>query len=140
MYIEAPKLYPHSFLNFPLISSIDEFNGDIAILGVPFGMPYETSAMANDQSLAPDAIRQFTNQADIEYSRNHYDWDLKGPLLDDRPIKVIDCGNVTSDRSNHKVHYERKIHSLPTRTTSSQENPGSRTQDPPVFDFILQDC
>ena len=107
MLIEPPKLHPHSFLNFPLISSIDDFEGDIAILGVPFGMPYESSAMANDQSLAPDAIRQFTNQADIEYSRNHYDWDLKGPLLDDRPVKVVDCGNVTSDRANHQVHYER---------------------------------
>jgi len=70
-------------------------------------MPYETHAMANDQSRAPDAIRQFTNQADIDYTRNHYDWDLRGPLLDDREITVIDCGNVTSDKADHKEHYVR---------------------------------
>ncbi len=105
--IAPPTLQPQSFLGFPMISSIDEFDGDIAILGIPYGMPYETHAMANDQSGAPDAIRQFTNQADILYSRNHYDWDLGGSLLDDRDIKVVDCGNVTADKSDHKEHYVR---------------------------------
>ncbi len=105
--ISPPTLLPQSFLGFPMIPSIDAFDGDIAILGVPYGMPYETHAMANDQSRAPDAIRQFTNQADILYSRNHYDWDLGGPLLDDRDVKVVDCGNVTADKSDHKEHYVR---------------------------------
>ena len=105
--IGPPTLQPHSFLGFPMIDSIDEFDGHIAILGIPYGMPYDTHAMANDQSRAPDAIRQFTNQADIHYSRNHYDWDLHGPLLDNRDIKVIDCGNVTSDKTDHKAHYNR---------------------------------
>jgi agmatinase len=105
--IESPTLLPHSFLNFPAITSIDDFGGDIGILGVPYGMPYETSAMANDQSRAPDAIRQFTNQADIQYTRNHYDWDLRGPLLDDKEIKVVDCGNVTANKADHREHYLR---------------------------------
>ena len=76
-------------------------------MGIPYGMPYDTHAMANNQSTAPDALRQFTNQADIQYTKDHYDWDLKGPLLDDRDIKVIDCGNVTTDKSDHKQHYIR---------------------------------
>ena len=105
--IESPRLLPHSFLNFPTISSIDDFDGDIGILGVPYGMPYEAHAMANDQSRAPDAIRQFTSQADIQYTRDHYDWDLRGPLLDERDVKVIDCGNVTADKTDHKEHYIR---------------------------------
>ncbi len=90
-----------------MVESINAFDGDIAILGIPYGLPYETHAMANDQSKAPDAIRQFTNQSDILYTRNHYDWDLKGPLLDGRSIKVLDCGNVTTDMSNHNEHYAR---------------------------------
>ncbi|MFT5501368.1 MAG: agmatinase, partial [Woeseiaceae bacterium] len=72
-----------------------------------FGMPYESQAMANDQSRAPDRIRQFTNAADIYYSRNHYDWDLRGSLLDGRNIEVVDCGNVTADRHDHQQHYVR---------------------------------
>ena len=105
--VEPLRLSPCTFLDFPLVKDIDNLNADIAILGIPFGMPYEAQTMANDQSRAPDAIRQFTNAADIYYSRNHYDWDLRGPLLDDRDIKVVDCGNVTSDRSDHRQHYVR---------------------------------
>jgi len=41
------------------------------------------------------------------YTKNHFDWDLGGPLLDGRDIKVVDCGNVTADMSDHKEHYRR---------------------------------
>jgi agmatinase len=61
--------------------------------------------MANDQSRAPDAIRQLSHHP--AYTRNHYDWDLGGPLLDDRDIKVVDCGNVTAKLSDLQEHYRR---------------------------------
>jgi len=105
--IESPRLSPHTFQDFPLAADVDNLKADIAILGIPFGMPYEAQAMANDQSRAPDIIRQFTNATDIAYTRNHYDWDLRGPLLDGRDIKVVDCGNVTADKSDHCQHYVR---------------------------------
>ena len=105
--IESPGLTSVTFLDFPLVGDLDALDADIAILGVPFGMPYATSAMANDQSRAPDAIRQFLSMADIAYSRHHYDFDLGGPLLDEREIKVVDCGNVTADRYDHTQHYLR---------------------------------
>ncbi len=105
--IEPPTLLPQSFLDFPMIETIEEFEGDIAILGIPYGMSYETHSMANEQSRAPDMIRQLSNKTDIFYSRNHYDWDLGGSLLDDRDIKVVDCGNVSSDKTDHKQHYIR---------------------------------
>lgn len=103
--INPPQKAPHTFLDFPSVSNLEELDADIAILGIPYGMPYEASSMANDQSRAPDAIRQFNNKTDIYYSRNHYDWDLRGPLLDGRNIKVVDCGNVAADRTDHKQHY-----------------------------------
>jgi len=105
--LESPRVSPCTFLDFPLIGDLDHFDADIAVLGIPFGMPYQADAMANDQSRAPDAIRQFTNKLDIAYSLNHYDWDLRGPLFDGREIKAVDCGNVTADRSDHRQHYLR---------------------------------
>lgn len=105
--IEPPDATPGTFLDFPLVTNLDSLEADIAILGIPFGMPYESSAMANDQSRAPDAIRQATSLSDIAYTKNHFDWDLGGPLLDGRDIKVIDCGNVTADTADHKEHYRR---------------------------------
>lgn len=104
---QPPGTTSGTFLDFPLVTELDNFAADIAILGIPFGMPYEPSAMANDQSRAPDAIRQAPGPADITYTRNHFDWDLGGSLLDGRDIKVVDCGNVTADMNDHKEHYRR---------------------------------
>jgi len=96
--IESPSLSSVTFLKFPLVEDLETFNADIAILGIPFGNPYAVSEMANDQSRVPDAIRHFLSMSDIEYSRNHYDFDLGGPLLDGSDIKVVDCGNVTGGK------------------------------------------
>ena len=102
---ERPGTFPRTFLEFPFADDLDDLNADIAILGIPFGMPYHAAAMANDQSRAPDAIRQSSSH--VEYTRTNYDWDLGGPLLDGRDIRVVDCGNVTADMSDHKAHYRR---------------------------------
>ena len=40
-------------------------------------------------------------EEDVAYTRTHYDWDLNGYLLDNRDVKVVDCGNVISNRKNH---------------------------------------
>lgn len=103
---QSPSGPPRTFLDLPLALDLDHLSADIAILGIPFGMPYQPSEMANDQSRAPDAIRQ-SLPGYAEESRLHYDWDLGGPLLDNRDIKVVDCGNVTADMSDHQEHYRR---------------------------------
>ena len=105
--LESPRVSPCTFLDFPLVDDLEGLDADIAVLGIPFGMPYAPGSMANDQSRAPDAIRQFTNKSDIYYSLNHFDWDLSGSLFDGREIKAVDCGNVTADTSDHSQHYLR---------------------------------
>ena len=102
---EAPSSPPGTFLNYPLSLDLDDLNADIAILGIPYGLPYRSDEMANDQSRAPDAVRQLSHHP--SYSRTHYDWDLGGPLLDNRDVKVVDCGNVTTDLSDLQEHYRR---------------------------------
>lgn len=102
---KAPSGPPRTFLDFPLALDLDSLDANIAILGIPFGMPYRPSEMANDQSRAPDAVRMTSD--DTDYTREHYDWDLGGPLLDGRDVRVVDCGNVTADMSDHKEHYRR---------------------------------
>lgn len=102
---EPPSGPCRTFLDFPFSASVDELEADVAILGVPFGMPYSAASMANDQSKAPDALRQAG--ADPDYTRNHFDWDLGGPLLAGKDVKVVDCGNVTADRYDHYEHYRR---------------------------------
>ncbi len=101
----APGQTSGTFLEFPFESNLDDLQADFAVLGIPFGMPYSPASMANDQSKAPDAIRHAPNAEDIAYTKNHYDWDLGGHLLDGKDIRVVDCGNVNADSSNHAEHY-----------------------------------
>lgn len=102
---EPPSSPARTFLDFPFAGNLDALEADIAILGVPFGMPYSADAMANDQSRTPDLLRQ---AADLPgYTRDHHDWDLGGPLLDRRKVRIVDCGNVTADHTDHREHYRR---------------------------------
>ncbi len=106
---EAPGATPRTFLGFPFAPDLDNLEADIAILGVPYGLPYYPEELANDQSHAPDAIRRNAQDAAWEEPRTrmHYDWDLGGPLLDGRNVKVVDCGNVTADMRDPQAHYRR---------------------------------
>ncbi|MDH5176234.1 MAG: agmatinase [Gammaproteobacteria bacterium] len=105
--LDPPADMPRGFLDFPVAGSLENLNADVAVLGVPFGMPYDVASMANEQSRAPDALRRATSAADIRYTRQHFDWDLGGPLLDGRDVRVVDCGNVSAVSADHREHYRR---------------------------------
>ena len=102
---EIPGTNAQTFLDFPFADDLDDLHADIAILGIPFGLPYQASTMANEQSRAPDAIRGASTMDDIEYTKNHFDFDLNGHLLDGKDINVVDCGNVVGDSADLKKHY-----------------------------------
>ncbi len=104
---EPPGNGVRTFLNYALQQDLEKLSADIAVLGIPFGMPYEPGSTPNDQSNAPNAIRQATSDADVAYTRDHFDFDLGGDLLDGRDIRIVDCGNVTADPSDPKQHYRR---------------------------------
>ncbi|WP_120502379.1 hypothetical protein [Roseovarius sp. EL26] len=90
-FTERPLRVPSTYMNFPFEGDLDRLNADIAVLGVPFGMPYAPYAMANEESSAPDALHLAFSEEDSSYFINHYDFDLGGPFLDNRDIKIVDC-------------------------------------------------
>ena len=106
---ELPKGNARGLLGFPLCLDLDNLDADIAILGVPYGLPYYPNELSNDQSTAPDILRLNAQDAAWEEPRTlkHFDWDLGGPLLDNKEIKIVDCGNVTADFRNPREHYKR---------------------------------
>ena len=106
---ELPKGNAKGFLGFPLNLDLDNLDAHIAILGVPYGLPYYPNELSNDQSTAPDILRSSAQDAAWDEPRtlNHFDWDLGGSLLDNRDIKIIDCGNVTADFRDPREHYRR---------------------------------
>jgi agmatinase len=107
--VQEPSAAARTFLNFPLALDLDRLQADIAILGIPYGMPYSVQEQANDQSRAPDVIRHGADGNDFltSYTRNHYDWDLGGPLLAGTSTRVVDCGNVTARLGDPAEHYSR---------------------------------
>ena len=84
-----------SFLGVPVATDLAALEADIAILGIPFGVPYEMSGVAPGTAQAPAAIRAASDRYDD--TLDHYDFDLGGPLLDGRDVRLVDCGDVPAD-------------------------------------------
>ena len=106
---ELPKGNARGLLGFPLSLDLDNLDADIVILGVPYGLPYYPNELSNDQSTAPDILRLNAQDSAWDEPRTlkHFDWDLGGPLLDNKDIKIVDCGNVTADFKDPREHYRR---------------------------------
>ena len=107
--VELPKGNTKGFLGSTINLDLDNLDTHIAILGVPYGLPYNPDELSNDQSRAPDMLRSCAQDAAWEEPRTikHFDWDLGGPLLDNKEIKLVDCGNVTADFQDPREHYRR---------------------------------
>jgi agmatinase len=101
----APKHGFISFHNFPICQDLHNLQADIAILGVPYGFAYTIDEVSNDQTNAPTHIRQHCERALRGLGR--WDFDIGGTLLNDQPIKVVDCGDILGDLNDPTVHSRR---------------------------------
>ena len=93
-----------TLFNFPMVCELDNLEADLAILGLPHGIPYTDEEKLNDQSRAPSAIRKASEWACRAPHR--WDFDLGGTLFDGQSIKAVDCGDIPLDPDNVTGHYE----------------------------------
>jgi agmatinase len=93
-----------TFMNFPLCLDPDRLDADFAILGIPYGAPYGDDDIPNDQAAAPAAVRR--ESARLCLGMDHWDFDLDGPLFDDRAIRVVDCGDIPGNPADTEQHYQ----------------------------------
>lgn len=102
----APRSGHKTLLYSELVTDLNDLRADIAVLGMPFGSAYGPRAFTNDQSNAPQAIRDVTDR--IVRAPEHYDFDIDGPLLQGRSdIRFVDCGDVLPDLAKPGDHYRR---------------------------------
>ncbi len=104
----APRQGFKSFLDVPLALDLDglaTLGAHVAILGIPYGDPYSLDEVTNDQTNAPTAVRQASDV--ISTGPNQWDFDLGGPVLDGRPVKLVDCGDVPGEARDLDGHYRR---------------------------------
>jgi agmatinase len=84
-----------TFLNLPAVDP-EAVTGGVAILGIPYGVPYPNAASAGCAD-APAAIRQ--RSARLASFVAHHDFDTGFPMLP-RPERVVDCGDVRGDAAD----------------------------------------
>lgn len=101
----APEHGFESFIFSELVTDLENVKADIAFLGIPHGSPYSMRDVNNDQSRAPDAIRQVSERTVRSLER--YDFDLGGPLFDNQDIRMVDCGNVPGNMHDFSEHVAR---------------------------------
>jgi agmatinase len=90
--VKAVPLGRPTFLDAPRCVDLSTLDAHVAIIGVPFGVPYELD-YSTAASIAPSAIREQSMRYSPWY-RTHYDFDFRGDLLAGRPVKIVDCGDV----------------------------------------------
>lgn len=101
----APRREFQSFHDLPIVLDLDSIEADVAILGLPYGAPYSMDDVTNDQTNAPTHVRRLCDRALRGLDR--WDFDLGGPLLDGRNIKVVDVGDVPGNPSDIGEHYRK---------------------------------
>jgi agmatinase len=93
----TPRLAPvppgsPTFLGAPRCDDVRALDADVAIIGVPFGSPYELE-YSTAASAAPRAIREQSMKY-VPWYATHYDFDFGGDLFGGRPVRIADCGDV----------------------------------------------
>jgi agmatinase len=101
----VPGIGHQTFLYSRLATDLDRLDADIAFLGISHGSAYSFREIVNDQSNMPAAMRQASDR--IVRSLERYDFDLGGPLYDNRPIRTVDCGDVSADIGDLNGHSAR---------------------------------
>lgn len=80
------------FLDFPVVTDPSGWNADLAVLGIRHSEPYAHDAFPNDQSRAPDAIREASGV--FCYNAAHWDFDTGAATNEALPARRMDIGNV----------------------------------------------
>ncbi|MBX6342681.1 MAG: arginase family protein, partial [Thermomicrobiaceae bacterium] len=93
----APDVVPvpfgrPTFLDAPRCADLAALDADVAVLGVPYGVPYDMEGSRAYAAPAPGAIRA----ASLRYVPylGHYDVDFGGELFAEREVRIVDCGDV----------------------------------------------
>lgn len=103
-YLTSPT---HSFAGLPVCTRLQDLEADIAIIGLHYISPYPQllTATQTAEQTAPDAIR-LQSSVFIDHW-DHFDFDFNDVLLADRPLRLVDCGDLDHPTSGGTPDPER---------------------------------
>jgi agmatinase len=90
--VPAPAGTP-TFLGVPACTDLDALDADVAVIGVPHGVPYDLANMQGPSAGAPRAVREQSLRYAGEVWTN-WDFTFGGPLFNGVPLRIVDCGDV----------------------------------------------
>ena len=105
-----------TFLGLPSVgvAEVAETHADVAIIGVPFGVPYPSPGVSAGCADAPEAIRARSQR--LAHFADHHDFDLDAPMLvASRPLTIVDAGNVdgaAEDGAGNATRAEAAVRTL----------------------------
>ncbi len=99
LIVAVPDHRP-TFVGAPRCDDLAALRADVAVLGVPYGVPYGMEGSTSRSSTAPAAIRE----ASLHYGRylSHYDYDAGGELFGGRSVTIADCGDVAMTQGRYE--------------------------------------
>lgn len=92
--VPVPESQP-TFAGVPRCNDLQDFDAEIAIIGTPYGVIYPSYTERPRYSDGASSIRQHSQK--FGKFLHHYDFDLGGTMLNDLPIRILDCGDVVGD-------------------------------------------
>lgn len=84
-----------TFAGVERCQDLHNVEADIAIIGTPWGVIYPSYTERPRYSEGADSLRQYSQK--FGKFRDHYDFDVGGTMLDGKPIRIVDCGDVVGD-------------------------------------------
>ena len=106
-----PELGFVGFINSPVEPDLASLNADIAILGVPYAIPYRMGQSGTFS--APGYLREKS----LRFGRAlgpHHNFDFDGELIDGRDVRIMDCGDVPGNPMDHRGNVERTTEAVRT--------------------------
>ncbi len=94
-----------TFAGVERCTDLHELDADIAILGVPWGVIYPSYTDRPRYSEGARSIREHSGKFGKFWE--HYDIDLGGTILNGRPIRIVDCGDVVGDEEAGSENHAR---------------------------------
>lgn len=94
-----------TFAGQPRCDDLTTLDAEIAIIGVPWGVIYPSYTDRPRYSEGADSIRQHSQK--FGKFLHHHDFDLDGPMLNGRPLRIVDCGDVVGDADGGSANHDR---------------------------------
>ena len=131
--VPVPDSAP-TFAGADRCNNLETLDAEIAIIGVPYGVVYPSYTDRPPYSEGANAIRQHSGK--FGRFRDHYDIDLGGTIFNDRPIRIVDCGDVdgaADDGPGNHARIEEAVRLIRSRGAVAITIGGNDSNSTPVM-------